>query len=42
METVTIETEHDINEGLNAGFNDCITKPINIDKFMNCINNYLK
>lgn len=35
-------TEHDINEGLNAGFNDYITKPINIDKFMSSINNYLK
>ena len=35
-------TEHDINEGLNAGFDDYITKPINIGNFMITINLHLK
>jgi len=34
-------TEHDINEGLSAGFDDYITKPIKIDSFMNSINIHL-
>ncbi len=35
-------TEHDIKEGLRAGFDEYITKPINIINFMNTINSFLK
>ena len=35
-------TEHDIKEGLNAGFDDYITKPINIDDFTKSITRHLK
>ena len=35
-------TEHDINEGLSAGFDDYITKPINIDNFVKVITLHLK
>lgn len=34
-------TEHDIKEGLSAGFNDYITKPINIENFIKIIYHYL-
>ena len=35
-------TAHDIKEGLDAGFNDYITKPIKIDDFIKTINVFLK
>lgn len=35
-------TAHDIKEGLEAGFDDYITKPIVIDDFINTVNAYLK
>ena len=34
-------TEHDIKEGLSAGFNAYITKPINIENFIKIISKYL-
>jgi len=35
-------TDYDIEHGLSAGFDDYITKPIKINKFMKTINRYLK
>ena len=35
-------TEHDIKDGLSAGFDDYITKPIKIDYFIKSIKRYIK
>ena len=35
-------TEHDIQDGLSAGFDDYITKPINIDEFTKSLQRYIK
>ena len=35
-------TEHDVQEGLSAGFDDYITKPINIDNFIKSLKRYIE